>query len=273
MWPKQANWTHALTFYFQDADAPGVLFQAAAGENASGDVSTLQQELKAKSEALTQKENALKEKDEQLSKSDQTSKDILDKLKTLEDKERDYLAHQKQDEAKVADLEKRLKTQSTSSSKSSGTGGKDQKALEQKLQDAEKKLAALELRYKDVAAKDRQYNDLEAREKAITVKEKQLLSRASDEGSDGTTVASDNELVEENKRLAAELASLKKDGVARPSGAVGAFDGSRIVPPPSFARPPLKPPQIMKPAQSLPSGFNSNMLRRFEAGKTVMMSK
>ena len=210
---------------------------------------------------MAKKDAELAKTKDELTKASQGSGDMSAKLKALEEQSEHLSASVKEHEAREAELVTRLKAQEAAANKKSpSSSSKDQSALKNQQAEMSKKLAAVE-----------------AREKAVAQREKELADRGDGKGSaDGASAANDTELVNENKRLAAELATAKKEIAANQSHAMVRFSstasGSKVVPPPVFARPPLKPPATIRPAQNIPNKFDSRLLQRFEAGKTALKS-
>ena len=250
-----------MTFYLQDAKASGFLSQDASGD-AEADLAKLKEELKTKEAAMAKKETEFSNKEadfvkreQELAKKAQASSQLSEKATQIEQREKELAVREREMERQKADLEARLKAQGSGPGKGSASSpGKDAGALVQQQQELAKKLAALE-----------------SREKAVAQREKELLNRSD---AHNPTPSSDEELVKENKRLAAELGAAKKEILHNQNGVMVRFsshvNGSKIVPPPSFSRPALKPPAAIRPAQNLPGSFDKRLLQRFEAGKTAL---
>merc|ERR1712000_3782 len=155
MWPKQANWTHALNFYLQDPKAAGFSSQE-AGEDASVEVARLREELKAKEATMAKKDAELAKTKDELTKASQGSGDMSAKLKALEEQSEHLSASVKEHEAREAELVTRLKAQEAAANKKSpSSSSKDQSALKNQQAEMSKKLAAVEAREKAVAQREK----------------------------------------------------------------------------------------------------------------------
>ena len=111
MWPKQTVWTHALTFYFQDSVAKG-LVAGIASNNGDSESMKLVQQREAK---FAQKEEYLAKKEAELAKFEAEIAKLTDLHDTSTEEELETL-RKKQSEisARVAQLDAREKILSCS---------------------------------------------------------------------------------------------------------------------------------------------------------------
>ncbi|KAL1303198.1 hypothetical protein AAFC00_006619 [Neodothiora populina] len=201
VWPKQSNWSHALTWYLKEAQAPGYIPKAWNAESLGEDLKRKEKELAAKGEQITavqKREADLNEKEQELAAKETTQQKLKDQLDAKEEE--------------LASTQRALRETSDESSKERQDWAKRQADLQQQFDDRrsrERDLASDEavVAQRKAQVKERDA-DLTEREEDLNRRGKDLDRREAEAREDSSELAAEVERL--HKELHDALTQLKR---------------------------------------------------------------